>query len=435
MLREMSRDYLGFMQRLHEAHGDIAYTHMGPEHCYDVFAPELIRAVLVEQAEHFIRWERGTEVFSQAMGQSVLVTEATVWQRQRRLLTPAFAPRKMAGYANLMVAAAQRALDALPPSPQVTLDVGHTMTQLTMDVIMRTLFSSASAQEAEASERATRILGQNGMREMFYPVTLPDWLPLPGKADKRWALRQLDTIIWGHLNKRQHAPAESDRGQDDLLAVLLAASDEHGDRLTNTEVRDQCATIFQAGHETSATALTWWGWAMAAHPAHAERAAAEVDAVLGSRTPMLADLAALPWLEQTLKETMRRFPPIPALMSRRALRDVTIGPWTVPRRSVVRLTPWVLHHDPRWFPDPQRFDPARFSPDAPELPRGVYLPFGTGPRVCIGQHFAMAEMMLVAAMLLQRHRFVPLADTTPPQAALNVTWRPMAPLQLRLQRR
>jgi len=157
--------------------------------------------------------------------------------------------------------------------------------------------------------------------------------------------------------------------------------------------------------------------------------------VLGQRRPTLADLAALPWLEQTLKEAMRRFPPIPALMTRRALRDVPIGPWTVPKGAMVRLTPWVLHHDPRWFPDPQCFDPARFAPDAPELPRGVYLPFGTGPRVCIGQHFAMAEMLLVAAMFLQRYRFEALADTTPPQAELQVTLRPKTPLQLRVHHR
>lgn len=431
LLRAMSRDYLGFIAQLHDTYGDVVYTRIGPERGYDVFAPELIRSVLVEQAEHFIRWERGTEVFAQGMGQSVLVTEGAVWQRQRRLLTPGFAPRRMAGYTTLMVAAAERALDQLPAEPRFTLDFGHTMTQLTMDVIMRALFSSASAQEAEASERAVRILGHTAMREMLRPFTLPDWLPLPGKADKRWALRQIDEIVWGHLRQRQQAPGD----HDDLLAMLLAARDEQGDRLTDTEVRDQCATIFQAGHETSATALTWWGWAMAAHPEHAARATAEVDAVLGQRLPTLADLAALPWLEQTIKEAMRRFPPIPALMTRRALREVQIGPWTVPKGAIVRLTPWVQQHNPRWFPDPLRFDPARFAPEAPELPRGVYLPFGTGPRVCIGQHFAMAEMMLVAAMLLQRLRFTPLADATPPAAVLNVTLRPAAPLRLSLQRR
>lgn len=431
MLRAMSRDYLGFSQHLHDTYGDVVFTRIGPERGYDVFAPELIRNVLVEQAEHFIRWERGTQVFAQAMGQSVLVTEGAVWQRQRRLLTPGFAPRRMAAYTTLMVAAAERALDHLPDAPRFPLDFGHTMTQLTMDAILRALFSSASAEEADASERAVRILGQVAMNEMFWPVTLPDWLPLPGKAAKRWALRQVDEIVWRHIRQRRQAGGND----DDLLAMLLGARDEQGDCLTDTEVRDQCATIFQAGHETSATALTWWGWAMAAHPEYAARAAAEVDAVLGQRRPTLADLAALPWLAQTIKETMRRFPPIPALMTRRALCDVQLGAWTVPRGALVRLTPWVLHHDPRWFPDPQRFDPARFAPDAPELPRGVYLPFGTGPRVCIGQHFAMTEMLLVAAMLLQRLRFEPLADTAPPPAALNVTWRPVQPLQLTLLRR
>ena len=432
LLGAMARDYLGFTQALHRQYGDISYMRIGFEQAYDVFSPEWIRQLLVDEAAHVIRWERGIEVFSQSQGQSVLTTEGAVWQRQRRLLQPGFAPRRMAGYAQLMAAAAQQGLEALPAEPAFTLDFGHLMTQLTMDVIVRTLFSSESSQDVQDAEQAVRTLGAVAMREMFRPVTLPDWLPLPGKAQKRWALRRLDDIVWGHMRQRQQAPGS----QDDLLNMLLQARDEDGSGLTDTEIRDQCMTIFQAGHETSATALTWWGWALAAHPACAERARAEVDQVLGGRCPGLADVAALPWLGQTIKESMRLFPAIAALMTRRIQAPVQLGPWQIPQGAMVRITPWVLHHEARWFPEPERFDPARFAPEAvAALPRGVYLPFGTGPRVCIGQHFALTEMTLIAALLLQRFDFEPLADSRPPEAALNVTLRPAQPLRLRLRRR
>lgn len=261
-------------------------------------------------------------------------------------------------------------------------------------------------------------------------AALPDWLPLPGKAAKRWALRRLDAIVQGHLQARRPG-----QGHDDVLEMMLTARDEAGGRLSATEVRDQCMTLFQAGHETSATALLWWAWAMAAHPEVAARAQAEVDRRLAGRAPTLADVAALPWLTQTLQEAMRRFPPIAALMTRRALQPVRLRECTLPAGALVRITPWVLHHDPRWFPTPQRYDPARFDADAATAPRGAYLPFGTGPRVCLGQHFAMTEMVLIAALWLQRYSFVPLADPTPPPAVLQVTLRPCAPLRLRLARR
>lgn len=430
LLRAMARDYTGFTQSLQRQYGDVVHMRLGVEQAYDLFDPDDVRTVLVEQARHFIRWQRGTEVFAESMGQSVLTTEGAAWQRQRRLLQPGFAPRRMAGYARLMVAATHDGLQRLPDEAAFEVDIGHLMTQLTMDVIQRTLFSSAASDEAQDAERAVRVLSAVGMREMFWPMTLPDWLPLPGKAAKRWALRRLDAIVQGHLRRR--VPGQ---GHDDLLEMMLTARDDDGGQLSATEVRDQCMTIFQAGHETSATALLWWAWAMAAHPDAAARAHEEVDRVLDGRAPTLADIAALRWLTQSIQESMRLFPPAAGLMTRRALQPVALRTCTVPAGAMVRITPWVLHHDPRWFPDPERFDPARFDAAAPPLPRGAYLPFGTGPRVCLGQHFAMTEMVLIAAMLLQRFGFAPLADRTPPPAQVQVTLRPVAPLRLRLIRR
>jgi cytochrome P450 len=431
LLRRMRRDYLGFVQRLQREHGDVAHMHIVREHTYDVFSPELIRELLVDNARHLVRWERGTEVFAQAHGQSVLVTEGETWQRQRRMLQPGFGPKRIAEYVPLMVDAARKAMQGLQQQAGGEVDFERAMTLLAMDVILRTLFSSEASHDASAAGEAVRILTHAAMREMFWPMTLPDWLPLPGKARKRWALRTLDTLVRRHIQARRAEPGE----HRDLLAMMMAARDEAqpDSRLSEQELRDQCMTIFQAGHETTASGLAWWGWLMASHPECARRARDEVDAVLGSREPGFADLPALAYLGNTLKETLRLYPPAPALMSRRTLQDLQIGRWTVPKGSLIRITPWVVHHDERWHPDPERFDPERFND--PAAPRGAFLPFGTGPRVCIGNNFSMAEMTLIAAMLLQRFELRVPADAKPPVPQVNVTLRPSKGLRLVLERR
>lgn len=434
LLRAMRRDYLGFAQALHRRHGDAVTLRIGPEHTVDLFHPDLIRELLVDHAGEVIRWERATEVFEQAHGRSVLVTEGATWQRQRRMLQPGFGPKRMAGYAALMATAAAGSLARWAPDARGTLDLDHALTELTMDVILRTLFGSGVREDALDAERAVKVIGEAGMREMFWPVTLPDWLPLPGKAAKRWALRTLDALVRSHIAARQDTPATS----DDLLGMLLAVRDDEGNGrgLDPQEVRDQCMTIFLAGHETTAAALIWWAWRMACHPDSQDRAAEEVARVLGGRSPTHDDLPRLAWLGQTLKEAMRLHPPAPVLFSRRLQEPVAVGPWVLPRGALVRLTPWVVHRDPRWYDDPERFDPGRFAPQAQaRVPRGAYLPFGTGPRVCIGSLFAITEMTLLAAMVLQRFR-LRLPDPAPPvRAELNVTLRPAAGMPLVLEPR
>lgn len=437
LLGQMRRDYLGMARQMHSRYGDAVYARIGPERTYEFFRPDWVREVLVEQARHFIRWERGTAVFAKVHGQSVLVTEGDTWQRQRRMLQPGFGPKRMAGYAQHMVAAAAQALDALPPQPTQTLDFEHMVTQLTMDVVLRTLFSQrideSNRAEALAAEQAVRTISHAGMEEFFWPVSLPDWMP--HKWTARRAKHMLDGLVRRHIRQRRQAQSAD---HSDLLAMLMAVRDDEGGdgaALNDEEIRDQCMTIFLAGHETTAAALTWWGHTMATHPDHAQRAQDQVDQVLGQRPPCYADLPQLHYLAQTLKETMRLYPPAPSLISRRALHPVQIGPWQLPQGALVRVTPWVLQHDARWFPEPERFDPERFS-DAGQAAqeRGSYLPFGAGPRVCIGNLFATTEMTLIAAMVLQRFRLAPGSDA-PPQPVLNVTLRPADGLRLQLLRR
>jgi cytochrome P450 len=241
-------------------------------------------------------------------------------------------------------------------------------------------------------------------------------------------------LIDGQIARRQAMPPD-EVPADDLLAMLLSARDEDGSALSAAELHDQCMVMFQAGHETSATALLWWSWLMARHPETADQARKEVDGVLAGREPSAADAAALPYLCATLKEAMRLYPPIAALMTRRAIRGFELAGRPLPAGTLLRITPWVIHRDPRWFPQPDAFRPERFLADDPTQPRSAWMPFGVGPRVCIGQHFAMLEMTLVAALLLQRCTLETLPDMPPPEARLHVTLRPVAPLWLRLRRR
>lgn len=432
LARRMFADYVGFHQRLHREHGDAVYMKLGPMRDYCFAHPDLVREALVEKGKSFIRWERGMKVFSRAHGQSVLITEGAVWQRQRRMLQPGFGPKRFEGYARQMVGASALALDALPVGDE-PLDFEHAMTMLTMDVIMRTMFSSQVPEDGVAASRAVRVLSRSAMKEMFLPFDVPQWVPLPWRPETRRALAVLDGLVWRFVRERHASPGE----HQDLLAMLMAVADDEGDqgRLGLQEIRDQCMTAFLAGHETTATALTWWGWAMAAHPEIARRAADEVDEVLGTRAPSYADLPRLPYLAQTIKETLRMHPPAASLFTRQAIEDVRIGPWTVPRGAMVLITPYVLHHDERWFEDPERFDPERFSPERAErIPRGAYLPFGLGPRVCIGNNFATMEMSLIAAMLLQRFELSLPAGSPPPRPVLNVTLRPADGMRLLLRR-
>lgn len=432
VLAAMRRDYLAVIDAQRPL-GDLVAQRILGERGVDVFAPELVRAVMVDHADALVRWARGPEVFAELMGQSVLVTEGETWQRQRRMLMPAFTPRRVAGYAALMVEAATAGLAELQDG-LVAMDA--VFSHLTMDVISRTLFSTPIGQDTGAAADAVQVLSERALAEMFWPFTLPDWLPLPGKAAKRRAAR----LIHGLLGERIAVRRASGEHRADLLGMLLALRDEAtGQGLSPQEVYDQCMVSFQAGHETSATALLWWSWLMAAHPDVQAGVRDEVDAALQGRAPGADDLAALPLLSATLKEAMRLYPPVAAVLTRRLTREITLGGVRLPARTLVRVTPWLLHRDPRWWPDALAFRPGRFLPDAPdEIPRGAYIPFGLGPRVCLGQHFAVLEMTLIAALVLQRFELSPVSpevNPEPPRPRMAVTLRPEGGLTLRLRTR
>jgi cytochrome P450 len=446
LLAEMEDDYLAFWRAAQQDYGDTVYMRQGWFHHYAFMHPDQVRETLVDKARSFIRYEQHIAVMRQLHGDSVMITEGATWQRQRRTLLPAFSPKRFDAYAPQVTAAAAAAFAKLPAgggsAADSVVDVEHLMNMLAMDIILRTMFGSKVEQGMDTAriEEAIRTLAAIGYAEMYLPFAIPAWAPLPRQALKRKALRLLDGVVRAQIQARR-AGTSPETGED-LLGMLLAARDDEGDSdplsaaFSDDEIRDQLMTIFLAGHETTATAMAWAAWALAADPDVAAQAAAEVDAVLGPRPPTLADLPHLPYLAALVKETLRRYPPVPGVLMRRAVEDVQIGEWLVPKGSLVTIPFFVAQADARWFPQPERFDPARFEGDAARtLPRGAYIPFGAGPRVCIGNSFASMEMTLALAMLVQRFTLRPAPGQATPQVRMQVTLRPAGGLRLVLQPR
>ena len=411
-----------------------------------LFHPELLRAALVEDERRFSKEHRSLRVFKFSQGKSVLTTVGEEWGRQRKLLREAFSPKRVAGYLNLMRSAAVEANDAFFPSGTgrgIPFDPSVYASHITMDVMLRVLFSEKISPLESASIRESVLnLSAIGQRMLQWPVVPARWIPFPGRNQLMEHDHRLRTPIRERIERRRSATALAGATPVDLIEAMLLA--EEGEttvgvsaeqqRLTPKEVEDNCITLFGAGFETSASALTWWMGFMALHPEHMQRARAEIRDAMGSgwaqRELEPASLSSLHFLEASLKEAMRLRPPAVAVFNRVANQNFTLMGVPFQRGDIVSGSIWTLHHDKRWFPEPNAFNPARFMPDAPPIPRGAFLPFGAGPHVCLGQHFAMLEMKLVAALLLSQFEWAFPPGEKLPDPRVDVTIKPARPFQL-----
>lgn len=400
----LRRDPLDFFQKVAREYGDIAYFRLGPENVFLLNHPDLIKDVLVTHSHNF-RKGRGLERAKALLGEGLLTSEGEFHKRQRRLAQPAFHRQRIGSYAAVMTEYAARLRDRWQDG--TTTDISREMMRLTLAIVGKTLFGADVESEAEEIRRAL-----THAMEMFSSITLPFSdllvkLPLPGYRRFQKAKARLDSTIYRIIE--EHRASRRDRG--DLLSMLLLAQDTEGDGggMSDQQLRDEAMTIFLAGHETTANALAWTWYLLSLHPEVESRLHQEVDSVLEGRRATLEDLPKLCYTEMVLAESLRLYPPA-WIVGRRALAEYAVAGYTVPARSLVLMSQWVMHRDPRYFPDPLRFDPERWTPEAQaSRPKFCYFPFGGGSRVCIGESFAWMEGVLVLATLAQawRLRLVP----------------------------
>jgi cytochrome P450 len=415
------REPLPFLQEMARTYGDIAYVRVGPYHSYLVNHPSLIREVLVTKGKSFRKWEAQKRVFRKIDGNGLINSEGEFWLRQRRLIQKAFQHRRFGRYAERVVELTRRRLDHWTAGTALNLD--REMSELALEIAGETLFGVDLREKAAWLGETAEVLRETFIREFLAPVPLPDWLPLPSKRRMRRAIKDLDAFITGIIRDRR--ASGEDKG--DLLSMLLLAVDEQGDGtgMTDQQARDEAVTLFNAGHDSTSAALAWTCYFIARSPGVQERLRKELEAVLGERVATLEDLPRLTFADTVVKESLRLCPPTSALFVRQALTEVEIGDYQLARGSLVSLSPYVTQRDPRWFPEPERFDPDRFGPGRVEdIPEYAYFPFGAGPHVCVGNTFAMMEITLVVATLVQRFHL----ELTPGQEnlapELKVSLRP-----------
>jgi cytochrome P450 len=389
---------LEFFTNLARTYGDVSSYRMAGEQLFLVNEPRLIRDVLVTHNKNFTK-SRGLERSKPLLGQGLLTSEGAMHLRQRRLMQPAFHRDRVAGYGDLMVGYADRMRTAWTDG--ATLDISREMNRLTLSIVGKTLFDVDVEQQAAAVGEALTAVMESFWMMMLPFAELLERLPVPKLRRARMARARLDAIIYRMIADRR----ASGRDHGDLLSMLLSAQDEdEGGGMTDQQVRDEAMTIFLAGHETTANALTWTWYLLSGAPEIEARLHAEVGRVLQGRLPAIGDLPALDYVERVVTESMRLYPPA-WIIGRRAIDEYRLGEYVAPPRSILVMSPYIMHRDPRFYADAERFDPDRWTPEfRAALPKFAYFPFGGGPRQCIGESFAWMELILLVATISQQWR-------------------------------
>jgi len=409
-------DPLAFLTYCAREHGDAVRLRLPGIRAVLLSHPESIEQVLRGEHRNFKK-DSITRRTVSFLGQGLLTSEGEFWRRQRQLAQPAFQHSQIQSYGPMITACVDRLLAGWRPGE--LLDVHAEMSGLALDVIARTLFDSDVAEVAAEIRDGLEAV----MRYFLNPAAswsvLGDLAPTPAAFRYRRARRRLDAIILGIIRRQRAAP----RPGGGLLSRLLSARDERGQAMTDAELRDELVTLFLAGHETTALALTWCFLLLARHPAAESRLVEELQTVLAGRTPMAEDLPRLPFTEAVVKETMRLYPPA-WIVGREAVVECRVGGYRIAPGTQLWMSQWVVHRDPRWFDAADEFRPQRWQDDlARRLPRCAYFPFGDGPRICIGAGFAMLEAVLALAAIVQRFRLTLAADQTIALAP-SITLRP-----------
>jgi len=417
-----------FLMKQWKVHGDYYRFQLGFFDVFVVTDPEMIQEVL-RDSKRFVR-SKAVKFLKFVLGNGLVVADGELHRRQRRLMQPAFQPANIGAYATKMAELAEDTSAAWSESSEI--EIGEEMRTLTLRVAAQTLFTTESAEMTRTIVDAidtvlpfiNRIAEPTGALQML--------LPSPSNRRFKKARKDLDALIYGMIE--EHRASGEDRG--DLLSRLIAAQDVEGDGggMSDEQIRDEVLTMLIAGHETTAVALSWTWYLLAKHPEVAATLHAELDRVLGGRTPSLEDVPALPYTRMVLDEVMRLYPPA-YLLDRVTTEPWDNGKFTVPKGSYIFMSPYLMQRHPKYWEDPEAFRPERWeAEEASSRPKFAFFPFGGGPRICIGEHFARLEMVLVLATLAQRHALSLVSDA---EVGIDpmVTLRPKGEIRMRLEAR
>jgi enediyne biosynthesis protein E7 len=429
LLRQLWFDRLAMLTDAAGKYGDVVKYAMGPKTLYFFNHPDHAKHVLADNPLNYHKGLGLAEARRLMLGDGLLTSENEVWKQQRRIIQPAFRRDRIAGFASVVADAGQALVARLGARVDDTVDVSEEMTRLTMSVLGRSLLA--------ADLSPLRMLGpafeeaqDRAMFEMVSLGALPLWLPAPRNLRFRKARRQLEDAVGVLVSGRAHAGGGD--GNDLLSMLANAYAGERDAQARWRALRDELITILLAGHETTASTLSWTWYLLATHPEAEAAMRAEAVEVLGDRAPGHEDLARLPYTTTVIQETMRLYPPVWGLTRKSVDADVIDG-YRVPARADVMISPYTLHRHPGFWPEPDEFRPERFAASAtPVAHRYAYIPFGAGPRVCVGSHLGMMEATLIAAMVARDFRFeLPPRVRPMPEAMLSLRVRGGLPVKVR----
>lgn len=407
------RDPLGFLCECTRRYGDLTRFKAGSQFAYFVNSPSAIKRILQDNHRNYTKDTIQYRQLALVAGRGLLTSDGELWLSHRRLMQPAFHPRRIEGMAHTIVSATTNMLAdwqrRLPKDMPSIVDVDAEMLRLTLEIAGLTLFSIDLSRDAPRLTQAVLTALDHIVYRASNFLALPDSVPTPRNRRFHAALDTLNDAVRDLIEARRRQMAAEDKLPDDLLSALLRAVDaETGQQLDVQAIRDEVLTLLIAGHETTASALTWGLYLLATHPEAQAKLRHEIAQAIGSRAPRYRDLPHLTWCRQALEETLRLYPPA-WLITRRAIEADQLDGRTIPAGAIVIISPYVIHRHPAYWAEPDQFKPERFAPgqgDQP-WPRFAYIPFGGGPRVCIGQNFGIVEAMLILAALAQQFWFEP----------------------------
>ncbi|GAB4055715.1 cytochrome P450 [Spirosoma litoris] len=403
------RNPLGTLHTLQRQHDRLVHLRIGGRHQYLVLRPEDVKYVIQENHRNYGR-SPAFEILKIFLGNGLLTSDGDFWRRQRRLAQPAFHRQRLAALTTTMIAETASWIDELEQQRnKQPINMSQSFMDVTMRIVCKTLFSSDTTGKLDGLSSALDTLNYLANKKMLNPLRFPYSWPTPDNIRSKRARAQVDSFIYGVIDQRRHHHDD----KDDLLGMLLSAEDEDtGEKMSDQQLRDECVTLFSAGHETTAVSMAWTIYLLSQHPDVLARLQTESREVLGNEPmPSPDKFRSLTYTLQVVQESLRLYPPA-WIMSRRAHNPDHIGPYTIPAGDTALISPYLLHRDPANWPDPDRFDPDRFAVGGlkDQLHSYAYLPFGGGPRLCIGNQFALMEMQILLGMLVRSFDFKSVAD-------------------------